>query len=78
MPNVTTSYCDNCDKEMKKDEKHLIYKISFWDESKLEENTVDFINSTVGGCALMLCSEKCIGEYIINLLKNRKGENNGL
>lgn len=64
MPIYEIRVCDNCNEE--KEIKYLIYKIGYWNIKDYTTEEKDYIRDN--DCALMLCSKKCIGEYISNLL----------
>jgi len=72
MPQITYDYCDECNKEMGYDEQFLIYSIDFWDKTLYDSVKIDYIEDR--GSALMLCSKKCIGEYIGKLIENKEDD----
>jgi len=66
MPTCEINCCDNCGKEMDRDEKFLFYTMEFWHKTRHTSIKKDWLLDN--NCALMLCSEKCIGEYFVKLL----------
>lgn len=65
---IKIEICDNCKQKTKT--KYLIYRIDFWNQKEFYINKKDYL--LYDDIALMLCSEKCIGEYIGKLLRGDK------
>ncbi len=72
MPIYIISECDNCGKELSTADKFLIYSMSFWNNKNYNVETKDFLSCLEKSHALMLCSEKCIGEYISKIINGVK------
>ena len=73
MPIYEMELCENCNKEMNELEiKYFIYKIDFWNNKTCNDDTKNYLFKN--GCALMLCSKECIGEYISELINGNKGD----
>lgn len=65
---IIKSYiCDNCGAEMTIEDKILIYEISFWNKKEIKVERIDYILRR--GIALMLCSKKCLGDHLIQLIE---------
>ena len=69
MPSYTIDYCENCSENLSenRNERFLIYKIEFWDNSKYKAVKKNYLRDNA--CALMLCSKECIGEFLSKLIK---------
>lgn len=71
MPIYKIIECDNCGKHITRkndrNEGFLIYSIKYWNKKEYESNKRDYLLHD--DCALILCSEECIGKYISKLLK---------
>lgn len=70
MPEITRSYCDECSTEMNESNRFLIYRIDFWNKADYDKEKRDYLMEN--DCALMLCSQECIGKYIRKLIERTR------
>jgi len=67
---VIVDYCDECGVELDKKYHYTIYSIRYWDKWKVNSKEKDFILDN--DLALLLCSKKCLGDYISDLIDGKK------